>query len=254
MALVVAGGVAERSLALPAPEDLAPNTVALVSDVPAKRKAITIAEFRHSMVLIATQKDRRTVPRPGSKEYVKVERQVMASLLEIAWIYGEAAEMGIAVTRAQVARELALFKKENFKSSAEYRQFLKESHYTRRDVYERLEIQMLAARLRRRIARRIERQSRNEYEEQQAFKEFLTEFTERWRGRTVCAPEYATDLCSNGPPPAAKAERPAGSRAGGPARTASARSVPSVGVSPSQARALRPFFLPDPFLLLSVAR
>jgi hypothetical protein len=118
-------------------------------------------------------------------------------------------EWDIGVTRRQVSRELALIKKESFKSAAEFRKFLRESHYTHRDVRERVRVQLLSLRLQKRISGRIEREARNEFEEQQAFRKFLAEFNERWRGRTVCAPGYATERCSNGPPPSEDAERPA---------------------------------------------
>jgi hypothetical protein len=126
----------------------------------------------------------------------------MSSLLEAAWIYGEADERGIAVTHAQVAGGVASLKRGSFKSGGEFRAFLRESRYTRHDVSERVEIQLLSVQLQRQIAGRIERESRNEFEEQRAFKEFVDEFLEKWRGRTVCAPAYATVRCSNGPAPA----------------------------------------------------
>jgi hypothetical protein len=188
--------------ALPAPDDLPSGTVALVSEVPVRHRTVTVAEFRHSLVLVAAQMGRRTVPGPGSREYAKVERQAMSSLLEAAWIYGEADERGIAVSHAQVVRAVASVKKESFKNGAEFRAFLRESHYTRRDVNERVEIQLLSTRLQGQIGLEIERQSRNESEEKRAWSEFVAEFQERWRGRTVCAPAYATDRCSNGPAPA----------------------------------------------------
>lgn len=35
--------------------------------------------------------------------------------------------------------------------------------------------------------------------EQEFFLAFVEEFNETWRARTVCAPQYATERCSNGP-------------------------------------------------------
>jgi hypothetical protein len=187
---------APESMAMPAPEELAPNTVVLVSNVPVRRGTITRAEFQHGLVLTAVAAGFRSAPRPGAKGYERLKERTVHSLLEAVWVYGEAAERDIAVTPSEVARKLALIKRQSFESAAEYRRFLKESRYTRRDVNERVELQLLSARLQRRIIRPIERESRNRFEEQQAIREFVTEFNARWRGRTVCAPEYATDLCS----------------------------------------------------------
>jgi hypothetical protein len=58
---------------------------------------------------------------------------------------------------------------------------------------------MLSTRLQRRISARIAREASGRSEEQKAFEELIDEFTEKWRGRTVCAPDYATSRCSNGP-------------------------------------------------------
>ncbi len=122
-------------------------------------------------------------------------RAAVDTLLEAVWIKGQAAEMNIVVTRSQVSRTLTLLKKQFFASASEYREFLREMRFTRRDVRERVELQLLSTR----IQGRIEAGARNESEEQEAFSEFLAEYNQRWRGRTVCAPEYVTRLCSNGP-------------------------------------------------------
>jgi hypothetical protein len=172
-----------------------PNTVARISDVPDRAGTITIAEFRHSLDLVATAEGRHAAPRPGGRGYQRLMRTAIRNLLELIWIKGQAAEMNIVVTRRQVSRLLASIKKQNFKSAAEYHEFLRESHYTPRDVYERVELQLLVVRVQKRIAAGVTSKS----EEQKVFKEFVAEFNERWRGRTVCAPRYAIDACSNGP-------------------------------------------------------
>lgn len=193
--LAAAGWSATASAALPAPEELAPNTVALVSNVPVKEGTLTSAEFRHALVLAAAEKGRHAVPMPGGLGYRRLMHTAVEALLETVWIKGQAAEMNITVTRGQVLRELTLVKKQNFESAAEYRRFLRESHLTRRDVYERIELLLLSTRIQVRIAA----EARSKSEEQKAFDEFLAEFNERWRGRTVCAPGYVIARCSNGP-------------------------------------------------------
>lgn len=197
--------MAEPSLALPAPEELRPNTVARISDVPPRFKTVTIGELRHALVLAAAQQGRRSVPKPGKKGYGKIEKSALDALLETAWIHGLAGEWGIAVTRGEVKRELARIKEESFKSLAEYRRFLKESRYTRRDLHERVELQVLSLGVQERLQTQIERESRNEFEEQRAFRKFLVEYNETWRARTVCAPKYVMERCSNGPTPADQA-------------------------------------------------
>jgi SurA N-terminal domain len=199
--LVAASWCASASAALPSPEALVPNTVARISHVSDRMGTITKAEFRHALVLAAAVEDMQAPPQPGSAGYDWLERSAVDSLLEAAWIKGQAKEMGIVVTRRQVRREVAAIKEASFASGAEFRRFLRRFRYTRRDVYAQVELQVLSRRIQERIQTRIARESSTEAEEQRAFDEFLAEFNERWRSRTVCAPEYATDRCSNYSPP-----------------------------------------------------
>jgi hypothetical protein len=212
MALAAGSWTVGSSAALLSAEGLLTSTVAVVSEVPTGHGKITRREFQHELLIEAAAAGGRSVPRPGEKGYEKRKTDAVNFLLEGVWILGQAAEMHIRVTRHQISRELALIKRESFKSAAEFRRFLRESHYTYRDVRERVRVQLLSQRLQRRISRRIERESRNEFEEKKAFREFVAEFNERWRSRTVCAPEYATERCSNGPVPSGEHKRPAGKR------------------------------------------
>lgn len=195
VALATVSGSAEGSTVLPAPGELVPNTVMRVSHVPDRLGAITKAEFHHALAIAAAGKRSYPAPRPGGPGYERLEHTALSSLLETVWIKGQAAEMNIVVTLGQVRRELALIKEENFRSGAEFRRFLRRWRFTRRDVYERVELQIISTR----IQRRIEAKVRHRSEEQAVFDEFVKEFNERWRSRTVCAAGYVTDRCSNGP-------------------------------------------------------
>lgn len=197
--LALGGESAIGSAALPAPEELPSAVVAVVSEVPGPRGRITKAEFQHALLLEAVSAGHRSAPKSGGAGYEKAKTTAIASLLEGAWIVGLAAEWGFSVTHEQVTREVARIKDESFKDGAEYRRFLKETRYTRRDVNERVEIQMLSTRLQWHLSRQIRKETSSKSEEQRAFAEFVAEFQKKWRGRTVCAPDYATSRCSNGP-------------------------------------------------------
>jgi hypothetical protein len=200
-AIVACASAAVVAHALPAPEELAPDRVAVVDRAPGGHGTITLAEFRHGLVLAAAGKGRRSLPKAGGPAYEVIQKEAVDSLLEGAWIYGQADEWGISVSRRQVSRELAQLKRESFKSGAEFRDFLRENRYTRHDVNERVEIQVIATRLQHRLVRQFRREGKTSRKaEQRAFTEFVQEFNAKWRARTVCAPRYATERCSNGPP------------------------------------------------------
>jgi hypothetical protein len=180
------------------PVELPTNTVAIVSEVPARRGRVTKKEFHRGLAQAAAQAGRKSAPKPGGDGYGKLKELTIGELLDAIWIRGQAIEMGIDVTRRKISRELALLKKQAFKSEAEYHRFLKEAHYTRRDVRERVELQLLSTA----IQRQVVRGAGGEAATQKAFSDFVDAYSKRWRARTVCAPEYTIDRCSNGPPPA----------------------------------------------------
>jgi hypothetical protein len=187
----------------PPPEALPANVVAIVAQVPdrkGERGGVTTAgEFDHALDQAAAQHGRRVAPGPKGDGYRKLKNQAIGELLDDSWIRGQAAEMGIGVKPREVTRTLALLKRQAFKNGAQYRRFLKEAHYTRRDILDRVEIQLLSERIQERIAAGLG----SEAAIQKAFDRFVAEYTERWRSRTVCAPEYVTERCSNGPEPKA---------------------------------------------------
>lgn len=195
VAFAVMGGSAVGSTLLPAPEQLVPNTVARISDVPIRTGTITRAEFQHALVLSAAAEGLRPVPRPDGREYERLVRVALIGLFETIWLKGQAAEMNIVVTPGQVRRERERIKEQSFKSVAEYRGFLREMRYTGRDVYERVELQLLSTW----IQARIVDGTRSKSEEQEIFEQFVADYNERWRSRTVCAPAYVIERCSNGP-------------------------------------------------------
>ena len=175
--------------------------VAIVAQVPDRKGeqggVITSGEFDHGLDQAAAADGRNVTPKPGGRDYKRLKHKAFGELVEFSWIRGQAAEMGIGLRPRQVSRELATLKRRAFKNGAQYRQFLKEAHFTRDDVLERVEAQMFSERIQERILIGIS----GEAAAQKAFSKFVVEFAKRWRARTVCAPGYVTELCSNGPAP-----------------------------------------------------
>jgi SurA-like protein len=199
-ALMATGGAALGAISSLIPEGLPENTVAVVSHVGASMGRITKAEFHRALTQSAAQSGLDYTPKPGGNGYEKLKKSALGELLDTAWIEGQGLEMGIKLTSRQVSRELARLKRQAFKSEAAYRRFLRESHLTRRDVRERVRVQLISTGIQKRIVAGADGES----EIQESFEKFISEYEERWRARTVCASGFTTDRCSNGPPPSAR--------------------------------------------------
>jgi hypothetical protein len=182
---------------LPTPEMLPSNVVAFVAHVPLGLGRLTKAEFQRALVQAAAETGRSSAPGPSAKDYPQIAERALGERLDSIWIQGQAREMGIGVRPREVARELARLKKKAFKNEAQYRRFLKEAHFTNRDVRERVKIQILVENIQVRIFSGL-----SKAEGRRAFSRFVKEYEARWQGRTVCAPGYVTERCSNGPTPA----------------------------------------------------
>jgi hypothetical protein len=185
----------------PPPTALPSNVVAIVAQVPdrgSEQGGVTTAkEFRHVLVQVAAEKGQHPTPEPGGRGYRRLQHTAMGQLLDDSWIRGQAAEMGIGLRPRGVTRELARLKKLAFKNGAQYRRFLREAHFTRRDVRDRVEVQMFSERIQvTAVAGLTSAKSK-----QEAFTRFVREYAERWRARTVCATGHVTVRCSNGPTP-----------------------------------------------------
>jgi foldase protein PrsA len=78
-------------------------------------------------------------------------QQTMATLIQQTWVEKEADAQGVTVTDAEVQRQLALTKRQSFRTEAAYQRFLKQSGMTQADVMARIRVQALAAKLTRKI-------------------------------------------------------------------------------------------------------
>jgi hypothetical protein len=198
-ALIVVTPVADATDSpLPAPETLPPNVVVFVAHVPLSLGRLTKAEFQRALVQEAAQAGRASAPGPDAKDYPRIAEKALGERLDSIWIQGQAREMGIGVRPSEISRLLARLKKEAFNNdNRRYHRFLREAHYTRRDIRERVMIQILAEKIQERIAAGLK-----PAEEGRGFDEFVKEYEARWQSRTVCATGYVTERCSNAPAPA----------------------------------------------------
>jgi len=106
---------------------------------------------------------RKTAPKPAKgqpkttdeqlkeqckQEYEQLRDQVLQLLTSFEWIEGEAEEMGITVTDAEVRKSFEQQKKQSFPKEADYQKFLKEYGQTEEDVMQRVKLDLLSNKIR----------------------------------------------------------------------------------------------------------
>ncbi|HEY1853584.1 MAG TPA: peptidyl-prolyl cis-trans isomerase [Solirubrobacterales bacterium] len=127
---------------------------AIVKNVPSESSTVTEAEVKRGtgqQVAAAASEGKAKAPKPGSKKYEELKEAALGELLDEIWIHGEAEEMGISVTSKQIETELAAIKKQNFPTEKAYAEFLEKSHFSQKDVNDRVELQVLSTEIQERV-------------------------------------------------------------------------------------------------------
>ena len=106
---------------------------------------------------------RKTAPKPAKgqpkttdeqlkeqckQEYEQLRDQVLQLLTSFQWIEGEAEEMGIKVSDAEIKKSFEQQKKQSFPKEAEYQKFLKDYGQTEDDVMQRVKLDLLSNKIR----------------------------------------------------------------------------------------------------------
>jgi foldase protein PrsA len=85
------------------------------------------------------------------QEYNALRDQVMQLLTRFEWIEGEAKDLGIKVTDAEVKKSFDQQKKQAFPKEADYQKFLKQNGQTTNDILQRVRLDLLSNKIRDKI-------------------------------------------------------------------------------------------------------
>ncbi len=140
------------------------GSVAVVEDAPEGLSPITEAKFHRALIQAAAQEQVKPVPKPGDKKYDELKEKALEGIFDSIWIQGQAAEMGISVSKKEIADELAKLKKQSFKTEQEYKEFLKEAHFSLADVNERVTLQILSKDIQEQVTEEAPQPSKAEIE------------------------------------------------------------------------------------------
>lgn len=127
-------------------EDVPSGGVAIVDG-----DEITQEDFDTAFQQAASQSGLQTPPAPGDDQYEQVRDQALSTLLDSAWILGEAERQGVEVTDKEVEDTFAELKSQNFKTEEEYQQFLQQSGLTQEDIDERVRLQVISQKIQEQI-------------------------------------------------------------------------------------------------------
>jgi foldase protein PrsA len=139
--------------------------IVLVQGAPGESGRVSKADFEHALEQAAAQAGQKKIPKPGEKQYEELKETAEKTLVEPIWIEGLARELGVEVSEKEVEEEFKKLKKENFKTEAEYKKFLKEAHYTQEDVNRRVKLQKLSTEVEEKLKEGVPKPSKSEVED-----------------------------------------------------------------------------------------
>jgi parvulin-like peptidyl-prolyl isomerase len=108
---------------------------------------ITQADFDTAFQQAAQQAGLPQPPAPGEEQYEQIREQALGSLLDQAWIEGEADRRGVEVTDKEISDTFTQLKQENFQTEQEYQKFLQQSGLTQEDIDERVRLQVVSQKI-----------------------------------------------------------------------------------------------------------
>jgi parvulin-like peptidyl-prolyl isomerase len=136
----------------------------LVENTPGDVGNVSEADVEHAIEIAAAGQGVKKTPKPGDPKYEEAKEEAEKFLLEGIWIQGVADEWGIEATDQEIAKKVKEVKKESFKSEAEFKKFLKESHYTSADIDDRVRIQILSEKLQEELKEKAPKPTQSEIE------------------------------------------------------------------------------------------
>jgi foldase protein PrsA len=111
---------------------------------------------------------RKTAPKPAKgqpkttdaqlktqckQQYEGLRNQVVQLLVTYQWLEGEAKDLGVKVTDAEVKKAFDQQKKQSFPKDADYQKFLKTSGQTNEDILERVKLDLLSNKIRDKVTK-----------------------------------------------------------------------------------------------------
>ncbi len=151
---------------------------------------ITEAAFQHWSAVAQAAVGPHPKHKPNARE---ITEQVMGFLISADWVTGEAADLKVHVSQAELRKHFHEVRQAQFPKLREFRKFLRESKQTVADLLMRVELDMLSER----IQRRVTAGQKNARGRMRALTHFISHFRPKWTVKTYCSPRYAVRDCGH---------------------------------------------------------
>jgi len=142
--------------------------------------------YSGQLKLSATQ-----ISRKCHELYRSIKAQALTYLLSVQWIALEGAEQGLKLSDAELHREFAQYRKENFPTEADLRRYLQERHWTLADVLYQLKRNILVQRILPKFQVKVKQAGGGEA----AYARLALARYKRQIARTTCTPGYVAPGC-----------------------------------------------------------
>jgi hypothetical protein len=155
-------------------------------------QAITGATYSH-WVAVANDEERSSSKGQHADSATEPRTEVLGFLISSDWVRGEARELGVTISAAQVRREFDRIRKEQFHKHGEFEKFLRDSGQTVADLMYRVELNLLSVK----IQKRVVAGHRSAASKRHALSRFVKSFKVKWQAQTYCAAEYDVKDCGH---------------------------------------------------------
>lgn len=140
-----------RWLQISAKSASATGAPAVVPDPPSYTKCIAALRAQQKPVKGQPAPSADTLRAQCKAQDQQLIQQTMGTLIQTAWVEGEAKKQGVSATDAEVQKQLEITKKQSFPTAAAYNRFVKQSGMTQAEILERVKVQLLAQKITKKI-------------------------------------------------------------------------------------------------------
>jgi hypothetical protein len=155
-------------------------------------ESITGATYSH-WATIARRTEGQAPDKDLPPSTAQTRTEALQFLITSDWVLGEARDLHIAVSAAQLKRQFDRVKAQQFRTRAEFEAFLRSSGQTVADLLFRVQLNVLSQR----IQRHVSAVHGGTRAKQRALSRFVEAFKSKWLAQTYCAPEYAVQDCGH---------------------------------------------------------